>query len=82
MITKGKNPPSQSWRFYQNLADHLVTGEKLVITPQWARRPIHILESRQKGIEESFPLGDLPGFLQNFRRAPGDLLKELGNRPT
>ena len=32
VITKGKNPPAEGWRFYQNLADHLVTGAKLVIT--------------------------------------------------
>jgi scyllo-inositol 2-dehydrogenase (NADP+) len=54
VITKGKNPPSEGWRFYQNVADHLVKGEKLVITPEWARRPIHILDlacrSAQKGV--------------------------------
>ena len=44
VVTKGANPPSESWRFYQNIADHLVAGEKLVITPEWARRPIHILD--------------------------------------
>jgi scyllo-inositol 2-dehydrogenase (NADP+) len=53
VVTKGKNPPSEGWRFYQNIADHLVRGEKLVITPQWARRPIHILNlaclSAEKG---------------------------------
>jgi scyllo-inositol 2-dehydrogenase (NADP+) len=40
----GVNPRSEGWRYYQNLADHLVKGDKLVITPEWARRPIHILE--------------------------------------
>ncbi len=44
IITKGKNPPSEGWRFYQNIADHLVKGTPLVITPEWARRPIHILD--------------------------------------
>jgi predicted dehydrogenase len=41
---KGKNPDSEGWRLYQNLADHLVKGEKLVISGEWARRPIHILD--------------------------------------
>lgn len=40
----GKNPPSEGWKLYQNVADHLVKGEKLIITSEWARRPIHILE--------------------------------------
>ena len=31
-------------KFYQNIADHLTKGSKLVITPEWARRPIHILD--------------------------------------
>ena len=44
VITKGKNPPSEGWRLYQNVADHLVKGTPLVITPEWARRPIHILD--------------------------------------
>lgn len=54
VITKGANPPSEGWRLYQNIADHLVKGEKLVITPEWARRPIHILDlagqSAKKGM--------------------------------
>lgn len=44
VVTSGKNPPSEGWRFYQNIADHLAKGEPLVITPEWARRPIHILD--------------------------------------
>ena len=44
VVTQGKNPKSQSWRFYQNIADHLVRNTTLVITPQWARRSIHILD--------------------------------------
>jgi predicted dehydrogenase len=42
--TKYPNSPSEGWRFYQNVADHLVKGAKLVITGEWARRPIHILD--------------------------------------
>lgn len=44
VVTKGPNPTSEGWRFYQNIADHLVKGTALVITPEWARRPIHILD--------------------------------------
>ena len=49
VVTKGKNPPSEGWRFYKNVADHLVKGTRLVITPQWARRPIHILDLIDRG---------------------------------
>lgn len=54
VVTKGTNPKSEWWRFYQNIADHLVKGKKLIITPEWARRPIHILDlgnqSAKKGV--------------------------------
>lgn len=40
----GKHPTSKGHLFYQNIADHLTGKEKLVITPQWARRPIHALD--------------------------------------
>ena len=43
-IFKGNNPDSEGWRLYQNLADHLVEGKELVISGEWARRPIHILD--------------------------------------
>jgi predicted dehydrogenase len=38
------NPKSQGGCFYQNIADHLTRGTRLVITPEWSRRPIHILD--------------------------------------
>jgi predicted dehydrogenase len=44
VTTKGQNPPSEGNRYYENVADHLVKGKALVITPEWARRPIHILD--------------------------------------
>jgi scyllo-inositol 2-dehydrogenase (NADP+) len=44
ITTRYKNPDSEGWRFYQNIADHLVGGAKLAITPEWARRPIHIID--------------------------------------
>ena len=42
--TKGEHPEGEGWRFYQNIADALTGKADLVITPQWARRPIHILD--------------------------------------
>ena len=41
---KYRNPDGEGWKLYQNIADHLVKGEPLIITPEWARRPIHILD--------------------------------------
>jgi predicted dehydrogenase len=43
-VRKGRNPESEGWRLYQNICDHLVKGEPLIITAEWARRPIHILD--------------------------------------
>ncbi|MEI6210431.1 MAG: Gfo/Idh/MocA family oxidoreductase [bacterium] len=44
ITTQSPTPQSQGHLFYQNIADHLVKGAKLVITPEWSRRPIHILD--------------------------------------
>jgi len=44
VVTKGKNRPSTGQEYYDNIADHLVKGTPLVITPEWSRRPIHILD--------------------------------------
>jgi len=53
VVTEGENPPHQWPRFYKNIADHLAKGTPLVISAEWARRPIHILdlgiESAKKG---------------------------------
>ena len=43
-ITRGRSPATQWSRFYANVAAHLSRGEPLVITPEHARRPIHILD--------------------------------------
>ena len=40
----GKHPKSRGELFYQNVADYLTGQDELIITPQWARRPIHILD--------------------------------------
>jgi predicted dehydrogenase len=50
--TSGKNPPSEGRRFYRNVANHILKGEKLVITPEWARRPIHILDLACRSAEQ------------------------------
>ena len=52
VVTKGNNPASQGGRFYQNIADHLTAGVDLVITPQWARRPIHILDLANRSAKQ------------------------------
>lgn len=44
VVTKGKNPPAQWEKYYANIAAHLTKGEPLVITAEWSRRPIHILD--------------------------------------
>jgi predicted dehydrogenase len=52
VIRKGNNPQGEGWRFYQNVADHIDKGTKLVITPEWARRPIHVLDLASRSIEK------------------------------
>lgn len=53
ITTQLPNPPDEGARYYKNVAAHLVKGQKLVITGEWSRRPIHILDlavqSAQKG---------------------------------
>ncbi|MBA3685925.1 MAG: Gfo/Idh/MocA family oxidoreductase [Planctomycetes bacterium] len=54
VTTKGKHPNGEGDKLYKNIAAHLTTGEALVITAEWARRPIHILDladqSAKKGV--------------------------------
>ena len=52
LIQKGRNQPGEQLKYYQNVADHLVDGTDLVITPEWARRPIHILDLANRSVEE------------------------------
>lgn len=56
VVTKGPNPPSEGWKLYQNIADHLVKGEALIITPEWARRPIHILDLANRSAKKGTTL--------------------------
>jgi len=44
VVTKGRCRASEGWKYYQNVADHFTKGAPLVITGEWARRPIHILD--------------------------------------
>jgi predicted dehydrogenase len=44
LTERGNSPASQGERFYANVAAHLTQGERLVISGEWARRPIHILD--------------------------------------
>ncbi len=43
-VVRGPNRKGRPERYYRNIADHLVKGAPLVITPEWSRRPIHILD--------------------------------------
>jgi len=42
--TQFRNPKDEGQRYYDNVRDHLVKGKPLVITGEWSRRPIHILD--------------------------------------
>lgn len=52
LTTKGKSPPSRYDKFYRNIVVHLTKAEPLIITPQWARRPIHILDLANKSAQK------------------------------
>lgn len=56
IVTKGRNIPSQWERYYRNVADHLTKGTPLVITPEWARRPIHILDLANRSAKKGTAL--------------------------
>jgi len=49
---RGKNQASQWDRYYRNIADHLTKNTPLIITPQWARRPIHILDLADQSVKK------------------------------
>jgi scyllo-inositol 2-dehydrogenase (NADP+) len=44
VIREGKNQPSEGHKFYENIAAALKGESELIITPEWARRPVHILD--------------------------------------
>jgi scyllo-inositol 2-dehydrogenase (NADP+) len=49
---RAPHPKSEGEKFYQNIAAHLTTGEALVITGEWARRPIHLLDLAARSAKE------------------------------
>jgi predicted dehydrogenase len=51
VTTVGQDPACEWDRYYKNVCDHLVKGDELVITPEWARRPIHILDLAARSAE-------------------------------
>ncbi|MBW3635643.1 MAG: Gfo/Idh/MocA family oxidoreductase [Armatimonadetes bacterium] len=44
IVTQLPNPQDEGQLYYDNVRDHLVDGVPLVISAEWARRPIHILD--------------------------------------
>jgi len=44
VTTTFPNPEDEGFRYYENIAAHLIGKEPLVITAEWSRRPIHILD--------------------------------------
>lgn len=52
VVVDGTNPERQGHRFYENLAAHMVNGDELIITPQWARRPVHFIDLAVKSAVE------------------------------
>lgn len=48
-----KNEPAANEEYYKNIHAHLFQGEPLVITPQWSRRVIQILEGATRSGESA-----------------------------
>jgi len=48
---KGSNLPDQWQCFYDEVRDFLVKDITPAITPEWARRPVHILDLARRSIE-------------------------------
>jgi predicted dehydrogenase len=55
------HPPDERHRFYQNIRGHLLDGEPLAITPQWARRIVQVLEGATRSAREGRSLTFPPG---------------------
>ncbi len=52
MVERALHPKGQGEKFYQNIVAHLTANEPLVITGEWARRPIHILDLAARSARE------------------------------
>ena len=48
VTTEGSARKGEPQRYYKNVADHMVKGTDLVISAEWSRRPIHILDLGDK----------------------------------
>ncbi len=48
VTTRMKNPADEGFRYYENVAAYLTKKAPLVITAEWSRRPIHILDLASK----------------------------------
>jgi scyllo-inositol 2-dehydrogenase (NADP+) len=49
---EGRNPPGQGDLYYRNVVAALLGQEELVITPEWARRPIHIIDTAVRSAQQ------------------------------
>lgn len=56
VTNEGPNVPSDWPRYHQNLIEHLVKGKPLIITPEWSRRTIHILDLATRSAEKGVTL--------------------------
>jgi predicted dehydrogenase len=60
VVRKGRNPRSRWSEYYRNIANHLIRGEKLVITAELSRRIIHVIDlglvssKRGKGLKPKY----------------------------
>ena len=61
VFRQGPVRPSEGYRFYENIAAHLTKGAKLVITPEYARRPIHILDLVKRSAAEGHAIPTIYG---------------------
>ena len=56
ITTQLPNPHDEGHRYYENVRDHLVKNTRLVISAEWARRPIHILDLAGKSAKKGMAL--------------------------
>jgi predicted dehydrogenase len=52
LVTEGNTPTNYGERYYKNVARHLTRGDELVITAEWARRAIHVLDLADRSVRE------------------------------
>lgn len=53
VVRTGQNPPSQGQCYYDNVAAYLTGTADLVITAEWSRRPIHILDLADRSAKQN-----------------------------